>query len=160
MAFPTLDALRAHVGVSEGVLTALAGRLGPLGDSIENLAALTPSTVDGAVGAARVIVAATPQTPGHERHIGPLEATQVGSMWRIARRIVYCRNGMNWDEALKYDIDPALPVLPAPAIGGGATLAVATPSPQVSVSKYKTSDYLDPMDDSEFADPTSTQVAG
>ena len=98
MAFPTLDALRAHCGVHMGVLAAFTNRVGAMDDSIALLAALPPPTVERAIAAGRVITqAANPQAQPpvveQDRPIGPLEATQVGNMWRIARRCISCNGG-------------------------------------------------------------------
>ncbi len=158
MAFADLDALRAHVGVHAGVLTAVTQRTGALNNQIALLAALPPTTIERAIAGGRVVTtAAQGQVPAVTRNIGPAEATQVGSMWRIARRIVFCRNGADWADTLATDVDPNLALPAAPPLQQAPPQQAQAP-PQLAQSKYKTSDVLDPMDESEFQDPTAQQV--
>ena len=124
MAFGDLAAVANHVGVAQRVTEAFTLRVGALANSIGLMAALPVSVVQRGIAAARVItqpfVAARPQAqpPTPEvaevsRNATPLEAVQVGTVWRICRRIVFTRNGRLWADTEALDVDPNAPA-PAP----------------------------------------------
>ena len=170
MAFGDLDAVATHVGLAQRVSDAFTLRVGALANSIGLMAALPVSVVQRGIAAARVItqpfVAARPQAqpPTPEvaevsRNATPLGAVQVGTVWRICRRIVFTRNGRLWADTEARDVDPNAPA-PAPPPppqaqppqqGGGAALAV---------TKHKFSAYIDQADETEFleADPGQVEV--
>ena len=91
-----LTDVRNHVGLSVAAFTALEGRLGGFQDSIANVA-LIPEDVyrAGAASAVVVVTAAVlaqgpaPAVPAVTRAITPVEAGQIGMMWRIAQRVFW-----------------------------------------------------------------------
>ena len=171
LGFQTLDELRAHVGLGNASLRAVVVRTGGLANLISNLGALPASVIARTAGAARVITVAhvAPQAAGpggnppavlevpeQTRGMLPMEATQLGCMWRIARRIVSARNGTAWADTLATDEDPFAP----PPVGGGGGGAPPPPPPPAApaVTKYKHRDYLDQSDETEFVEAPQVDV--
>ena len=126
LAFANLDAIRLHVGAAQETLAALEVRTGALGNRFDFFASLPPSVIARAVAAATIVtqqaVAAQGQQaaiPEATRPLGPVESSQIGSIWRISRRTILRRNGTAWEDTLQADVDP-LGQLPQAFVAGVA----------------------------------------
>ena len=127
LAFAGLAALVRWTGLSPQALAAVEAGTGPLQDSSRNLSLLPSQVVRAAIQAAR-----TPSMEEGEPDLPltPVEASQMGLAWRIARRIAITSSGSAWANAI--DVDPLGPTsgtgpatlgLPQGAQGGGGATA-------------------------------------
>ena len=98
-----LTDVRNHVGLALAAFTALEGRLGGFQDSIANVALIPEDVYRAGAAAAVVIVTAAvpaqgqaPPVPAVTRGITPVEAGQIGMMWRIAQRVFWTTSGNTW----------------------------------------------------------------
>ena len=114
LAFVNLDAIRQHVGAAQETLAAVEVRTGALSNRFDFFASLPPSTVARAVAAATIVTqqavaarAGQAAVPEITRPLGPVESSQIGTIWRISRRTVLRRNGTAWDATLQADVDPS-----------------------------------------------------
>ena len=121
----------AWSGVTEKAFGALAAPLGGP-ESWKDLALFPPDIFEAAVTAARV----------EEKALTPLEAAQLGRLWRVARR----------EAALSYD-DPLDPrTKPAPTTPTTSSSALPSGHPtSLSGKKLKAAHYVEQGDESEFA---------
>ena len=145
--FADLNALWAWCRVQAPVQNAVTRRVGALGNSIGALPALPASVLYRVSSVARVItqafvaavaaqgtlgavdyVAPVAEVPEQSRALTPSEVSQVGTSWRIARRIIHTRNGKSWDESEAADVDPMAPP-PAAAAPPVAVAAAGVPPP-------------------------------
>ncbi len=153
--------VRNHVGLALAAFTALEGRLGGFQDAIANVA-LIPEDVYRA-GAANAVVIVTAMVPAQvqvaavpavTRGITPVEAGQIGMMWRIAQRIFWTRSGNTWVSVQDYDVmGPLAQRNIAQGIVQGAQLQEAPPAG----TKFRMDTVVDQGDDSEFAAPTQAE---
>ena len=90
--FVTIDAIVDWVGLGVLVIPAIERQTGPFANMPRNLAMLPPVIIREAVKVAKIT-----ETDGQERLLAPVEAAQVGLVWRITRR----GNWVSW-----VDIDP------------------------------------------------------
>ena len=110
-----LQELRTLIGVPDPVWTGFIHQVGDPGNNIQHLAALPSYVVAGACSAASL----ADGTPFH-----PINATQVGLMWRVARKTIYLRNGGDEDNFV--DEEPwdnprhTPPAVPDPSSKGAA----------------------------------------
>ena len=164
LGFANLDAIRLHVGAAQEILAALEVRTGALTNRFDFFASLPASVIARAVAAATIVtqqaapavaavaaaqgqpgVAAVAAVPEITRPLGPVESSQIGTMWRISRRTVLRRNGMAWEDTLQADVDP-LSQLPqafaAPPPGPAAPGPAAPAVPGVLQAKEKFSNVI------------------
>ena len=116
-AFADLGALSGRIGQGNAVIPALEVATGALGNNTRNLGLLPPAVLRAAIAAAEIeVTPANPATgaPAVRRHFTPVEASQVGLAWRIARRIQWAASGQDWNAWLDQDPLEATPVAQAP----------------------------------------------
>ena len=135
-AFANARNLTEWVGLSLLAYQAFETQVGDLQDEIRNIAILPKGIIVGAVDAAWIpAIAATPTTPKiPARRFTPVEAAQVGLIWRIARRL----GADNWNQFT--DVDPFVDITTgadaaANAVYSGATTAGNNLWMQTSVAK-------------------------
>ena len=131
-----LTALRTMVGVSDAVWTSFCAQVGDPGNRAAHLAALPPWIIQGACSQAQF-----PDGGG----LTPVHASQVGLLWRVARKYIFLHNGGQEEEYV--DIEPwSNPNQALPA-------AVPTPVTKTSTVKeqvLKMASILDQSDESEL----------
>jgi hypothetical protein len=156
-----LTDVRNHVGLALAAFTALEGRLGGFQDSIANVALIPEDVYRAGAAAAVVIVTAmvpaqgpAPAVPAVTRGITPVEAGQIGMMWRIAQRVFWTRSGNTWVSFQDYDVMvPQAQRNIAQGIVQGAQPQQAPPAG----TRFKMNTVVDQGDDSEFAAPTQAE---
>ena len=77
----TTDAIADWVGLNVVVIPAIEKQTGPFASMPRNLALLPPVIIREAVKVAKIT-----ETGGQERLLAPVEAAQIGLVWRITRR--------------------------------------------------------------------------
>jgi hypothetical protein len=112
---------RAWAGVQDEVWSAFQLQTGPLGDDaagLRNIALLPPNALRAALTATRVLRTGHPglaAITGHEageRALFPIEASQIGFLWRLCRRL-----GGAWDAYSDLDsLSASLPIRTAAEI--------------------------------------------
>ena len=131
--FKTIEAIIKWVGRNELVVPAIEKHAGAFADLPRNMALLPPIVIKEAVKVAKLTDA------GAERLLTPVEAAQIGLVWRITRR----KLSENW--ASWVDIDPFEDT------GGAATPPrKAAETPTSNAKKLKMAHVLDQGDESEF----------
>ena len=142
--FRTLPDVLGHFNVPDPVWQSLVTHLGDPGNDIGLFSALPATSVVAACGLAVTLNGA----------LTPIEATQVGLVWRLCRRVVAFRGGVG--EAEFVDVDPWRPVetpepknIPAGDKPTGSGL---------KESVLKMASIIDQQDDSELLPPGSLQV--
>jgi hypothetical protein len=148
-AFQTVADIATWVGLPDAALPAIYELTGQLGDRTRNWALLAPEVIRAAVAEAELVTAAIGTEgaegfqPAVRQRLTPLQAAQVGLIWRVARRLA-----VGWD--VYVDVDPLV---------GGATEAAGLPARAAvqlappDVRKVKLSTYVDQADESEVALP-------
>jgi hypothetical protein len=150
MALADIDAIRAWVAVPAPAWGGFVRQIGDPGAPIRNLAMLPHSVVHAAVATTQI----TAGTPPVARDISPVEAAQVGLVWRIARRIAFTASGNSW--ATFVDVDPCEALVVNTGVQQTGP-SVTTPSSFLG-TKVKISTILDQGDDGEVAQATATQI--
>ena len=146
-ALTTISKVVEWVGLSEHALPAVEVCTGSLGDKVRNMALLPAIVIREVAGAAKLAVEG--DTP---RPLSPIEAAQIGLVWRICCRL------MSADWSTWIDVDPlAAPPIPAAA---SPAPAAATGLAIISAKKLKMSNVLDQGDESEFAMADPARIAG
>ena len=154
MAWTDIAEVRAFVGIGDVPWDALIVQTGDPGTQLRNIAIIPASVLRSAAAAAVV-----PVVGGGDRGLSPMEAAQIGLVWRIIQRIAARNAGIDW--ALFADIDPmvvavAAPIPPPlPAAAGGPAIA-ASPSRK----KLKLSATLDQTDEAEVETVTNLEMRG
>ena len=138
-------AARAHFAVGDDVWDAWIANVGDPGTDLRLLAALPRSAVVGGCQAA-VTAAGNGFTA--------IQATQVGLLWRLARRVLAFRAGLSADEF--QDEDPWEAKGGSNSTGGTVAPVQATVKDKV----LKMSALVDQADESELLPPTSDEVDG
>jgi hypothetical protein len=133
MGFKTLEEVRGWVGVDVIAVEAFEEKTGKMKDKMRNIALLPRGIVHAALGAAE---------DADKSQLTPMDAAQVGLMWRICKRIA-----VGWDDPSWFDDDPCL-ALVAPA--SQASAAAPTPQPKKKGRVIKISDFLDQGDATEI----------
>ena len=125
--------------LGEPAVTALEERTGDLQDSLRNWALLPASVLRAAVSAAR---------KPSEVPLTPVEASQIGMVWRVARRLAAGWNlgGLDPDPLDASATAPAAAAGPGPS---GWTASTGPGAPIVAGRKVKLSQVLDQSDESE-----------
>lgn len=142
--FHTLPVVLGHFNVPDPVWQSLLTHLGDPGNDIGLFSALPASSVVAACG-----LAATPNGA-----LIPIEATQVGLVWRLCRRVVAFRGGVG--EAEFVDVDPWRPVeTPEPKNIPAGDKPTGS---RLKESVLKMASIIDQQDDSELLPPGSLQV--
>ena len=142
----TVDHLLEFYNLAASVWRAVVEQLGSPGQDIRLLAALPSMAIIAAVNAAYL-----PDNQG----LTPVQATQVGLVWRLSRRAVAFHSGLNESEF--HDTDPwesrsaeAKPTGGTASRGGGSG---------VKERVLKMNSLIDQADDSELLPPTPNQVS-
>eukprot|EP00435_Cladocopium_sp_Y103_P072845 s106_g41.t1 len=140
----SLDDILDHFDVPEETWRAFEVQVGSPGADLRLLAALPKVAL--VAGCGNAVTAAGPLTP--------IQATQVGLVWRLARRVIAAQSGVNEIEFV--DVDPWMeakqtgdtsPPEPGQRQGGGVKERV-----------LKMSALIDQQDDSELLPPDATEV--
>ena len=106
MAFPSevealalgdLAALQAHVGIAQEALDAVWAGTGSPDNSVHNVALLDAPVIRAAITAARVGNDAA-ILAGTAAQLTPMQAAQVGLVWRVCSRLAFTRAGGAWDQ--------------------------------------------------------------
>ena len=144
--FQSIVDCRTWVGLAAEPWKALEEGTGNLANALRNLALLPHPVVFAAIRAARLGEGSA------QRILTPIEAAQVGLVWRIARRLAFVASGARWDDFLDVDptLDPAKPELQTfqrPPAAQAAPAPSATPSD--GFKKVKISTCLDQADETE-----------
>ena len=132
--FAALSACCTHFRVPSEVWAAFTDAAGDPGEDVRLLAALPPQAV--------ATCSETALLPDGS-HLSPIQAAQVGLVYRLARRKVHVDNGL--DLAFWVDPDPWGTIAPAPTVGTPPSPAATTPE-----RKIKFSQILDQSDETEF----------
>ena len=152
-----LTEVATHVGTRAEAVTALQEKTGTLNDSIRNFALLPDTVLRQAVAAARETVTVADVDEQHP--LTPVDAAQIGLMWRIARRLM-TPGADGWNTFIDFDpmvatssqSQPSQPQQAQHAQGGQAQLGGA------EERKLKMSSYIDQADDGEFIPASRQQV--
>ena len=154
-AWNSLTQAREWVLLSASAWQAVAEVVGDMHDSLRLFAILPANVVASAVAAAQLVsVAATDTAAATMRNLSPVEAAQVGLMWRIARRCAFTAGGGLW--ASFVDIDPLAPNQPAMAAAPPA-LALLPPVP-TTTRKVSCKLVMDQGDESELPPSEEAQI--
>ena len=140
-----VPAARRHFGVEDAVWTAWIAQVGDPGNDLRLLAALPRTALQGGCQTATL--------PGGQG-FSAIQATQVGLLWRLARRVVAFRAGISADEF--QDDDPWESPRDGATTGGPAPGVPATVKDKV----LKMSALIDQADESELIPPTADEVDG
>ena len=139
--FQDIGALRAHFGVPAEAWEAFISMVGDFGKDIRLLAAFPRSGL-----LAGITQATRPDGSG----LLPVQATQIGLVWRLARRVSASHSGIT--EAEFQDVDPwAEEQVVEPARQSSSTGGIKE-------KILKMSALIDQSDDSELMPPTSMEV--
>ena len=140
MGFKTLEEVREWVGVEKLAVEAFEEKTGKMKDKMRNLALLPRGIVHAALGAAEYV---------DKSRLTPMDAAQVGLMWRICKRIA-----IGWEDPAWVDEDPCL------ALVVPASQVAAAPAPQLKRKGrvIKISDVLDQGDQTEIEVADAKQV--
>ena len=134
--FATIEAIADWVGLNVLVIPAIEKQTGVFANMHHNLAMLPPIVIREAVKDAKITV-----TDGQERLLAPVEAAQIGLVWRITRR----KMSGNW--AGWVDVDP----FEVPSDPGAAPPPVrVAEASSLGAKKLKMAHILDQGDESEF----------
>eukprot|EP00435_Cladocopium_sp_Y103_P025911 s2755_g6.t1 len=143
----TLDDALDHFDVPDAIWRAFEVQVGSPGSDLRLLAALPKVALVAGCGNA-----VTDQGP-----LTPMQATQVGLVWRLARRVMAAQS--NVSEAEFVDIDPWLEG--DTRAGGDGSRSEPTPGRQsggVKERVLKMSSLIDQQDESELLPPSSSDV--
>ena len=145
-AFVDARALSTWVGIDDEAFDAVETLLGSFNGRIRNLGMLPASVLVTAITNAQVAVDAN-----NNRQLTPVETTQMGLCWRIAKRLA----ADTW--AGFVDTDPFAP--PPAAIAVPPPLAAVPPvAPVVIAAKVKFNTVLDQHDETEAPMATETSI--
>ncbi len=157
--FPTWDALSGYTTVTQVIQffnldddawTAFTNQVGNVREDVRLLAALSrPAILAG------TSVALLPDGSP----LSPLQATQVGLAWRLARRIMAKLGGIRESEFVDVEIwldNPPGPSESAPR--GSTTSGVTTTPSSVKEKVLKMSSLIDQADDSELLPPSNAEL--
>ena len=143
--FNDVDSLRLHFAVPVNVWVAWTAQTGGFNNDIRLLAALPRTGVVSACGMA---------TLADGSAFTPVMATQIGLVWRLARRVIAKVSGVPENEY--QDIDPWAE---QPSRSSTSNGPQTTPSPPAVKEKIlKMSALIDQSDESELLPPSATQV--
>ena len=145
--FRIVDELLDHFRVDEEVWRAFEAQIGSPGSDLRLLAALPKIAVVTGCGGALT----------QDGPLNPVQATQVGLVWRLARRIMAASSGVS--ETNFVDVDPWLEGQEAQA--GSGDPPETSPRPQSSSVKervLKMNSLIDQQDDSELLPPSAADV--
>ena len=152
--FTTVTDVVTWVGLQPVVVNAVHALTGDLGTRTRNWALLAPEVIRAAVAQATISVpevgsaGATGYVPAAHRNLSPLEAAQVGMVWRIVRRLA-----VGWEGYT--DIEPLVTIAAGTQAPQGAACAVTQPA--MDTRKVKLSTYVDQSDETEV--PLPSQVS-
>eukprot|EP00435_Cladocopium_sp_Y103_P032234 s2244_g8.t1 len=146
--------IQDHLGVGRQVWQAFTAQVGDPGNDIRLFGALPRVAV----------VAACNQAQFQDGSpLLPIQATQVGLVWRLCRRVVAAKSGMNEDQFV--DIDPWEEPSTGSATGGNGpqgqsnnTPAGGGQSASIKDRVLKMSSLVDTQDESELLPPTNEEV--
>jgi hypothetical protein len=144
-------AVVAWVGASDVAMEAVQAATGDWNNHLRNAALLPREVIHNALGAARIALPPAGQVQPPPRQLTPLEASQVGLVWRIARRL----SVGDWGAYI--DDDPAVaarqaPPPQAPQGGQGGLHG----GPALRLIKFK--EVIDQADPTEVEPATARQI--
>ena len=146
--FYQISDLLAHFNVSDDVWNGFLHQIGPLGEDVRLLAALPRLAI---------VAACSNALHGDGSAFVPVDATQVGLVWRMAQRVMAFRAGVAEENFTEED--------PWSQSSPSTTTTSTTPGPTSSGSGVKErvlkmSSLVDQQDESELVPPTPDQVHG
>ena len=138
LAMTSVEELVRHYGVDNAVWQSFIQRCGDPGQDLRMIGALPPQVIAAACAAAEL-------SPGQS--LTAIQASQIGLVYRLARRILHTRAGGSWMEW--EDVDPwAQPQNSrSTSVAGSATTPPTTPTKE---RKLKMTQVLDQGDETEF----------
>ena len=134
--FSTVTELCQHYGVNAPLWTAFTNVIGDPQQDIK-LVAVLPSKVVGAALARALLPDGTP--------LSAVQASQVGLVWNLAKRIMHTRGGGDWDAWT--ELSPFADGTPASSYG--STQAPPLSTPPVIEKKVKMASIIDQHDETE-----------
>lgn len=142
--FENLNALLERFAVTDDMWNSVIAQLGDPGNNIALFSALPSSAVIAACGLART----------DDGALTPLQATQVGLVWRMSRRIVAFRSGVAEADFVDIDLwaaqnEKEAPAAPAKSPQGTSGLKEAV---------LKMSTIIDQSDESELLPPDEVKL--
>ena len=155
--FTTVTDVVTWVGLQPVVVNSIHALTGDLGTRTRNWALLAHEVIRAAVAQATISVpavgtaGATGHVPAAQRNWSPLEAAQVGMVWRIARRLA-----VGWEGYT--DIDPLAAIAAGTQAPQGAVGAVTQPA--MDTRKVKLSTHMDQSDETEVPLPSQDVHTG
>ena len=139
-AMTDLNAVINHYNVAPEIWTAFTDKCGDPGNDLRMLGALPPQVIVAACQAAQL-----PST----RPLTAIQASQIGLVYRLARRILHLQAGGAWEEWV--DIDPwNVPVSAATGRTTASTTTSTSMEKKEKERKLKMAQILDQGDDTEF----------
>ena len=141
-----LDDALDHFRVSEEVWAAFESQVGSPGTDLRLLAALPRSALVAGCGNA------VTQAGGFTA----MQATQVGLVWRLARRVMAAQSGVS--EEMFIDVDPWMDNAEAEVGDTSTRVPEARPSSGVKERVLKMSSLIDQQDESELLPPNASDV--
>lgn len=152
--FADLEQIKEHLGLGRLVWEAFTAQVGDPANDMRLFAALPRVAVVAACGQAQF---------DDGSPLLPLQATQVGLVWRLCRKVVAARSGMNEHQFVDVDPweEPQTPgsqtgdIGPPGQAGGSSSTVQASP---IKERVLKMSTLLDSQDESELLPPTNEQV--
>ena len=144
--YASISELRAALGVPDDSWQCWLDQVGDPGEDIRLLAALPRVAIQSGCSFAQL--AGSP--------LSPVQATQVGLVWRLARRSMSAKSGVLESEFV--DVDPWLESGGNVPPGAGATSPASGSGTQLKEKVLKMSTLIDQQDESELVPvPNSTQ---
>ena len=136
--YNTISELRAAIGVPDALWQAWIVQVGDPGEDIRLLAALPRVAVQSGCSFAQL----------HGATFSPVQATQVGLVWRLARRVMGAKSGILESEFV--DIDPWMETGGTGPPGAGATASSSGGGSNLKEKVLKMSALIDQQDESEL----------
>ena len=143
----TVQELRDAIAISNDLWLAWVAQVGSPGDDVRLLAALPRVAVQSGCSFA--------QLPDGTS-LTPMQATQVGLVWRLARRCMAAKSGI--PEAEFQDIDPWQETGGSVPPGDPPSSATATHGPQLKEKVLKMNALIDQQDESELVPASHNTV--
>eukprot|EP00435_Cladocopium_sp_Y103_P029157 s2227_g7.t1 len=149
-----LQEIQDHLGVGRQVWQAFTAQVGDPGNDIR---------LFGAFPRVAVVAACNQAQFQDGSPLLPIQATQVGLVWRLCRRVVAAKSGMNEDQFV--DIDPWEEPSSGSVTGGNGPQGQGNNAPAGGVQSasikdrvLKMSSLVDTQDESELLPPTNEEV--
>ena len=148
--FSDIASLLVHFNVELEVWQGFVAQVGDFGNDIRLLAAFPQTGV--VTGAAQTVVN---YGGGATTTVNPVQATQIGLVWRLARRVIAFQGGMMEEDFI--DIDPWAQAQDRQQRNANPPRSGSTTA-SVKEKVLKMSNLVDQSDDSELLPPSQNQV--